>query len=71
MSCVMTVYFIGLMLPITRLYSLRDVALTRNHCQFTNQVEGKFETHSSPLGDQIKDIGSASQTLLTGVRLPL
>ena len=47
--------------------------LIKPHWPFANQVEGKIETHFryslSPLGAQNKDIGAASQALLTGVRL--
>ena len=46
------------------------------HCQFASQVEGKFKKRISgnllnPLGAQNKDIGTASQTLLTEVKLHL
>ena len=39
-----------------------DWPVEKSHCQFANQVERKFETHSgnslSPLGAQNKDIGA-------------
>ena len=66
----MTVYFIGLMLLIMRLYSLRDVTLTGN-IRLKGNSKRISGSSLSPLGDQIKNFGSATQTLLTGVRLPL
>ena len=49
------------------------LACEKNHCQFTIQFEGKFETISgnllSLLGSQIKDIGAALQMLLTGATI--
>ena len=38
---------------------------------FTNQVKRKFEFPVTPLEAQSKDFGTASQMLLTRVKLPL
>ena len=49
------------------------LASSRSHCWFANQAEGKFEMSFQEfvesIGAQNKDLGTASQTLLTGVRL--
>ena len=51
------------------------IGLLKIHCRFASEDERKFETHFgdslSPFGALNKDLGVASQMLLTEVRLRL